>query len=296
MSAAPVSRDPWIWAAAAALSIATLFAELVTPLGYAVWLGYFLAVSVCLFQRRPQVPLILALLACVLLVVGYHLAPASNSASFSIVNRSMGGICFIATGLIAMQAIRARLHAEYMLWLQESENAVAVSLQGDLEPAQMAELALRILCEQLDAQVGALYRVQGQRLLLTGGIALPLSAVHELPLDNGQLGEVVQQARPRHLRGPQGAHLPIESALGAVRRPSCSSRRSPPTGAWSASWNWADLRSATMAAVRWRCWSAAWKPSVWPCAPRSCVRNWSNCWKKPSARARNCRPSRKNCG
>lgn len=214
MSAAPVSRDPWIWAAAATLSIATLLAELVAPLGYAVWLGYFLAVSVCLFQRRPQVPLILALIACVLLVVGYHLAPASSRASFSIVNRSMGGICFIATGLIAMQAIRARLHAEYMLWLQEGENAVAVSLQGDLEPAQMAELALRILCEQLDAQVGALYRVQGQRLLLTGGIALPQSAVRELPLDSGQLGEVVQQLRPRHLRDPEGAHLPIESALG----------------------------------------------------------------------------------
>lgn len=214
MSAGLFSRDSWILAAAGAVSLVTLCTELFAPLGYAVWLGYFLAVALCVFQRRPQVPLILALIVCVLLVVGYHLAPASSHASFSIVNRSFGGFCFVATALIVMQAIRARQHAEYMLWLQEGENAVAVSLQGDLEPARLAELALRVLCEHLDAQVGALYRVQGQRLLLAGGIALPESAMRELPLDSGQLGEVVQQVRPRHLRDPEGAHLPIESVLG----------------------------------------------------------------------------------
>jgi len=214
MSTAFPSRDPWIWAAAAGLSIATIGVELVTPLGYAVWLGYFLAISVCVFQTRPIVPVLTAAMACVLLVIGYNLAPPSDNSSFSVVNRTVGGTCFVITAMIAMQAIRARLNAEYTLWLQEGENAVAVALQGDLEPSELAERALRILCEYSGAQVGVLYRLQGERLLLAGGIALPPSLARELPLGQGQLGEVVQQGRVRHLRGLDSAHLPIDSGLG----------------------------------------------------------------------------------
>jgi CheY-like chemotaxis protein len=213
MRATTAPRDPWIWAAAFGLLIATLVLELITPLGYAVWLTHFLAVGITIFQRRPKLPLIIALLSCVLLVVGFHVAPPSNNSSFSMVNRTIGGACFLGTALIAMQAIRSKLTAQVALWLQASENEVAVALQGDLSPNEMAETSLGVLCAVLGAQVGALYRLSGERLVLAGGVALPATIARDLPAAEGQLGEVLRQRKSRQLRNAGQSQLAIESAL-----------------------------------------------------------------------------------
>ncbi|MBF9174575.1 histidine kinase, partial [Xanthomonas campestris pv. campestris] len=154
------SRDRWIWVIAAGLMAGTLGVELVTPLGYAVWLTYFVAVGVTVFQNHVRVPLVVGVLSCVLLAIGFHLAPSSTNSSFSSVNRSIGGISFLAMALVVMQAIRARRQAETALWLQQAENTVEASLRGDQSPEALADAAVRALCDTLEAQVGALYRLE----------------------------------------------------------------------------------------------------------------------------------------
>ncbi|XUP38323.1 hypothetical protein WAE31_11195 (plasmid) [Xanthomonas axonopodis pv. vasculorum] len=89
MQTISTTRDRWIWVIAGALMAATLGMELVTPLGYAVWLTYFVAVGVTVFQNRPKVPLIVGVSSCVLLAIGFQLAPPSTNSSFSSINRSM---------------------------------------------------------------------------------------------------------------------------------------------------------------------------------------------------------------
>ncbi len=209
-----MGRDVAVWVLAFGLAAATIALELVTPLGYAVWLLHFLAVGVTVFQRRPQLPIIIAALACVLLAVGYNVAPASTNSAFSFVNRSIGGVSFLLTGLVVMQAIRARRQAEQALWLQEAENAVAIALQGDHDPKSLAEAALGALCDYARAQVGVLYRLQGGRLLLAGGVGIARDLPQEMEVGAGQLGEVVRQRKPRLLRGLAASHLTIESSLG----------------------------------------------------------------------------------
>jgi hypothetical protein len=44
----------------AVLLAATIALELVVPLGYAVWLAYFLAVGVTVFQRSARAPFVVA--------------------------------------------------------------------------------------------------------------------------------------------------------------------------------------------------------------------------------------------
>jgi hypothetical protein len=82
-------------------------------------------------------------IACVLLVIGFNVAPASSNSAFSFVNRSIGGCAFLMIALIVSRAIQARRQAMRALWLQEAENAVAMSLRGDLGPEQIAEAAAR---------------------------------------------------------------------------------------------------------------------------------------------------------
>jgi hypothetical protein len=106
----------------AVLLAATIALELVVPLGYAVWLAYFLAVA----SRRSSAVRAVhrRRVACILLVIGFNVAPASTNSSFSFVNRSIGGCAFLMIALIVSRAIR-RAPAVRALWLQEAENAVA---------------------------------------------------------------------------------------------------------------------------------------------------------------------------
>ncbi|CAD0359584.1 response regulator [Xanthomonas sp. WHRI 8391] len=208
------TRDRWVWVIAGALMAATLAVELVTPLGYAVWLTYFVAVGVTVFQNRTQVPLIVGALSCVLLAVGFNLAPSSTNSSFSSINRSIGGVSFLAMALVVTQAIRARRQAEFALWLQQAENTVEASLRGDQSPEALADAAVSALCDTLDAQVGALYRIEGERLRLTGGTALPADMPKTLPTNTGQLGDALQRGAVRRVRGVDAGHLQIASSLG----------------------------------------------------------------------------------
>lgn len=68
-------RDTIISIISLGLAATTIGLEAVIPLGYAVWLLYFLAIGVTVYQRRPWVPVAIAALACALLVVGFNLAP-----------------------------------------------------------------------------------------------------------------------------------------------------------------------------------------------------------------------------
>lgn len=213
MNAAPTARDRWIWAVSAALMAFTLALEMVVPLGYAVWLTYFMAVGVTLFQRRLDVPLLVALVSCVLLIVGYNVAPSSTNSAFSFVNRTIGGVAFLLMALTVMKAIQSRRIAADALWLQEGENAVTVSLRGDPEPRVLADAAMRALCAQLGAEVGAMYRLQGDRLLLVGGAALPAQLPETLPAGAGQWGEVLRLGVPRRLEDRESP-LDIDTPLG----------------------------------------------------------------------------------
>ncbi|HEO8481982.1 TPA: response regulator [Stenotrophomonas maltophilia] len=210
------TRDRWIWMTSAVLLAATIALELVVPLGYAVWLAYFLAVGVTLFQRSARAPFIVAVVACILLIIGYNVAPASSNSAFSFVNRSVGGCAFLMIALIVSRAIQARREAMRALWLQEAENAVAMSLRGDLGPEQIAEAAATSLGAQLQADVAAVYRLEGGRLQLTGGLALPSGMPASLALQEGVAGQVARDERIRHLHGGDDAVLELQTSLGRL--------------------------------------------------------------------------------
>ncbi|WP_049421340.1 response regulator [Stenotrophomonas maltophilia] len=210
------TRDRWIWMTSAVLLAATIALELVVPLGYAVWLAYFLAVGVTLFQRSARAPFIVAVVACILLIIGYNVAPASSNSAFSFVNRSVGGCAFLMIALIVSRAIQARRDAMRALWLQEAENAVAMSLRGDLGPEQIAEAAATSLGAQLQADVAAVYRLEGGRLQLTGGLALPSGMPASLALQEGVAGQVARDERIRHLHGGDDAVLELQTSLGRL--------------------------------------------------------------------------------
>ena len=201
---------------AAVLLAATIAMELVVPLGYAVWLLYFMAVGVTVFQRSARAPFMVAVIACGLLAIGYNVAPASTNSSFSLVNRTIGGVGFLMIALIVSRAITARREAMRALWLQEAENAVSMSLRGDLGPEQIADAAMTTLAGQLQADVGVMYRIEGGRLQLTGGVSLPSGLPASVTLQDGLLGQTARDQQIRHVQGDDQHALQLQSSLGQV--------------------------------------------------------------------------------
>ena len=87
---------------------------------------------------------------------------------------------------------------------------------GDLGPEQIAEAAATSLAAQLGAEVGAVYRLEGGRLQLTGGIALPAGTPASLALHEGLAGQVARDERIRHLHGDDAAVLELQTSLGRL--------------------------------------------------------------------------------
>lgn len=208
------TRDGVVLATVALILLSTLVADAVTPLGYAVWCLYFIAVGLTLFQRRLALPFMTAAVATAFVILGMKLSPDGARSGYSFVNRFIGVISAWAMAAVVWQALRAREGATRLLWLQEGQTALAAALRGEQTPQTVAANAVRALAARVGAVVGALYRVEGDRLVLAGGMALHGGQPKSLPLHEGLLGEALAQNGVRRLDNLPGDYLPLASTLG----------------------------------------------------------------------------------
>ncbi|WP_052191404.1 response regulator [Luteibacter sp. 9133] len=198
----------------ALLLLVTLAIDSVTPLGVAIWCLYFVCVGLTLFQPRPTLPLFTAIAATAFVALGWKLSPQGMSGGYAVINRAIGVVSFWAMAIVVWQALCTRRSAERLLWLQEGQAVLAEAMRGEQTPETVAVNAVRALAERVGAVVGALYRLEGNHLMLAGGVALDGSEIARIPVDQGLLGETLGQNRVRRLRGVQGTHLKLSSTLG----------------------------------------------------------------------------------
>ncbi|MEO8810181.1 MAG: response regulator [Rhodanobacter sp.] len=197
-----------------ALMLLTLVADIFTPLGYAVWCLYFVCIGLTLFQKRSGAPFVMAFVTVILLLVGASLSPEGMRPGLGVINRAIGAASAWAMAFVVWQALRARHQAARLSWLQGAQNDLADALRGEQTPQGLAVNAVRCLAERLGAQVGALYALQGNELVLLGGIALDAGHLPRLAADAGLLGETLQMGHARHLPNLASEHLALVSTLG----------------------------------------------------------------------------------
>ena len=197
------------------LLAAVFLVDVLTPLGYAEWALYMIPVGLTLLQRRPLLPFHAAAVAAVLTLIGLYMSPGGMDLQRALVNRAIGITLLTALSFAIHQALRVRQEMQALLALQKSEAAVAQTLLGEQTPEQIGRNATRALCEQLGAQIGAAYRLDGRSLRLSGGHAIDgalAAASFELP--NGLPGQVAVDGRARLVAEVPAEHLPLVSALG----------------------------------------------------------------------------------
>ena len=158
---------PWI--AIVLTLVVTLLLDAITPLGYAEWTLYFLAVALAFFQQNPRGPLLVAAIATVQVAAGAWLSPDGIDPFMANLNRAIGAVGFWILAWVVRDALMARQQVSEALWLEESLAELMVSLRGTQSPETLASNALGVLAQRLDAPIGALYRCTADELVLVGG-------------------------------------------------------------------------------------------------------------------------------
>ncbi|MBI5270038.1 MAG: response regulator [Burkholderiales bacterium] len=200
------------------LLLAVAVVDVVTPLGYAEWVLYFLPVAVTLYQPVRGWPIAVAAVATVLSIAGMLASPEGVDPALALINRSIGALGHCTLAGVVWWVLGAREQLERLLWLQQGQSRLSQALLGEQTLEQAAQAALRALCELLQAPVGAVYRLDGGELRLAGcegslREALPA----RLAVDEGLVAAVVRDGRPRLLTNVPAGHLDLVSSLGRSR-------------------------------------------------------------------------------
>jgi signal transduction histidine kinase/DNA-binding response OmpR family regulator len=208
------ARQHLAWTAIGLTLALTLLLDAVTPLGYAEWCLYFLAVALTIFQDRSSVPLAVAAIASVLLVAGTWLSPDGIDPFMSNINRVTGGLGCWVMAWVVRNALLTREESREALWLEESLTELMVALRGTQAPDVLARNALSVLGARLEAPMGALYESTEGGLTLVGGLAMPPNQPRCLRHGDGVLAETVRNGRAQRIAPVQASHLVLASSLG----------------------------------------------------------------------------------
>ncbi len=207
-------RQHAAWIAIVLTLVVTLLLDAITPLGYAEWCLYFVAVALAFFQERPRGPLLVAAIATVLLALGSWLSPDGIDPFMANLNRAIGAGCCWVLAWVVRDALLARVQVSEALWLEESLAELMVALRGTQSSEALAHSALSVLGERLGAPVGALYQSNDSELILVGGLAMPPNQPRSLRHGDGAVAETVRSGRAQRIGPVQASHLVLATSLG----------------------------------------------------------------------------------
>lgn len=212
-------REPLIYVALVILLALPFAADLLFPLGTAVWVGYFLPVVFAYLAPRPLAPLIVAAVATLLTIVGFTLAPAGVDPQVAIINRSIGCVTTFILAFTGYGLIRSRLAVQHQDWLQAGQVGLAHAVGGEQPLDALGNSALKFLSGYLGAQAGALFIRNGEGFRRYASFGVPADA--PIPAcvapGDGLLGQAIADHRSFVVDSVPDDYLYYGSALGQAK-------------------------------------------------------------------------------
>jgi CheY-like chemotaxis protein len=209
-------NDPALLLLITALIVSVFIADYYTRLGLAEWILYVLPVGICIFGKSPAMPLQVAAIASVLLFVGFVISPLGVSPQLAGINRIIGVITIWIVALIARQVLVRRTEVRGYAWINEGHSEVSRRALGDLPPHEIASAQLATLAQYLRAEIGAVYRIDGERVRRVASYALDGEAPEQFRLGEGLVGQTARDGKPVAVRDLPSDYLKVRSALGSA--------------------------------------------------------------------------------
>jgi CheY-like chemotaxis protein len=211
--------SPYFQAAIGLTTLAVFGADLISPLGFTVWILYLVPIALCLYEWRPKLPLLVAALVSGLVVLGYLLSPpGSFSPAMARLNRLVGLVTIWVLASVVRRFLTAKLNLREQEWIRAGQRELSLRMQGEQSLAQLGDNILVVLCHYLESPVAVLYvavedaRFRRQASYAAAG-ARPEAPESLLPGDS-LLGQAIKERRIVRLDQLPADYLPISSALG----------------------------------------------------------------------------------
>jgi signal transduction histidine kinase/DNA-binding response OmpR family regulator len=198
------------------LLVLTFIADLLLPLGIAVWILYLFPTALAYFLWRPQPAIIIAAAATTLIILGYFFSPVGVDAPFARINRTFGVVVEWIIGVTGYVFVRGKLAVRRQEWLQTGQVRLSEALGGDQNLVQLGDSILRFLTGYLGAQAGALFVKDSQvfRRYAAYGVPARAPVPSEIALGDGLLGQAARENRSFLVNDVPDGYLVMGSALG----------------------------------------------------------------------------------
>ncbi|WP_211659306.1 response regulator [Paracoccus indicus] len=201
--------------AAVVLALGGVFAlDLMFPLGTAVWLIYLLPLVLSFMCPWPVAPVLVAVVACAGMGLGFMFDEASFGTGVAIANRSMAGLVYLGLGIGGQAMIRTRERLLHTEWVQQGQVAIGRAIQGELSAERFGQQVLRSLAQRVDARAGVIYAREGESLhrLATWGVD-EAALAERVSAAEGHLGRCITEGEVLELDLPSDAALGWSSGL-----------------------------------------------------------------------------------
>lgn len=213
------TNERLLYGAITAAMVALSAADMFVPLGTAVWVIYLFPIALSLFGLRAKVPLALALLATVLVGLGYVFGAPGIDQHIALINRVLGvATCWIVA-ITGYFFIRGKLAVRKEKWLQTAEVGLSQTIMGEQRLDELGENVLRFLAGYLDAQAGVLFiKSDGTfRRYAAFGVPAEANIPDTLVPGDGLLGEAIRNSRGFSLADVPDGYLYFGSGLGQAK-------------------------------------------------------------------------------
>ncbi len=205
-----------IYAAIAVLLIAVLIADMVTPLGVAVWVFYLLPITLSLLLRTKAMPLIIAAICTGLMLVTLATDAPGMNRDIAQFNRGFAILTFWTLGIVGYFYIANNTLVRRQAWIQAGKTGLSETMGGDLKPEEFGQRVLDYLVEYVGATVGAIFVLDDGTYERTATHGVPSTAkvLRTADAAEGLIGRVITSGQLMTLDDVPDGYLNLGSALG----------------------------------------------------------------------------------
>ncbi|MBT0668547.1 response regulator [Novosphingobium profundi] len=198
---------------------ATAVADCTFPLGMAIWVLYLIPTTLSYLAPNRLAPPVVAIVACVLIVVGFSLAPENASDDFAFVNRTLACITNLLLAGMGTAFISLRNANRFEQHLREAETELSRLLQGNLSLADVGGRTLNFLARTFGASAAILYVNDDGVYRRIASYAVPETAgvPDTIERGDGLMGEVMADGHPITVTHIPAGYIAFGSALGAAQ-------------------------------------------------------------------------------
>ena len=216
-------KHSWVTPAVIAIAFVELFVDSQSPLGTADYIFYFMPVALTVLHNRASAPFLAALLATILIGIGYYISPDSGIYGPVALNRSFAAInLWLVAGMVSM-IIKTRNKVIENDWIKSAQNDVANNLRGELSIDEIGTVIFQFLSTRTELKAGAMYLFEDSTKSLqyvTGYAFSPDQRTTTIKLGEGLVGQSALDKKHKELINVEHNYFKINSSL-VEKTPKC---------------------------------------------------------------------------